>query len=87
MGGIAAAVVLGGCSCEHNDQVHRLVDVFAARAGPEAVEAERGLGSKPAAAPHPAADGGGGMVAWRDWHYHESIHERLPLSTPAPTTQ
>jgi hypothetical protein len=49
MGGIAA-VVLGGF-CKHNNQVHRLVDMFAARAGPEAeAETEAGLNSKPAAA-------------------------------------
>ena len=42
------AVVLGEF-CEHNDQVHRLVDMFAARVGPEA-EAVTGLDSKSAAA-------------------------------------
>jgi hypothetical protein len=48
MRGTTLAVVLGGF-CEHNDQVRRLVDMFAARAGPEA-EAETDLDSKPPAA-------------------------------------
>jgi hypothetical protein len=45
-----AAMALGGWGsaiCEHNDQVHRLFDMFAARAGPEA-EAETSCDSKPA---------------------------------------
>jgi hypothetical protein len=47
MGGILTAVVLGGL-CEPNDQLHRLVDMFAARAGPGA-EAETRPDSKSAA--------------------------------------
>jgi hypothetical protein len=71
-----AAVVLGGF-WEHNDQVHRLVDMFAARVGPEA-EAETGLDSKSAAAyERHRIRLRMAVGAWRD--YHEPIHARLPF--------
>jgi hypothetical protein len=85
------SVILGGFCEQHkhtNDQVHRLVDMFAARAGPEA-EAETGPDSNPVAAYERhrirlrMAAG-----AWRD--YHESIHARLPFihsSTDNAATQ
>jgi hypothetical protein len=79
-GGIAA-VVLGGF-CEHSDRVHRLVNMFAAGAGPGNQRSgdggRAGLDSKPAAAYERhrirlrMAAG-----AWRD--YHGSIHAPLPF--------
>ena len=73
--GVSAIVV--GAFCEHNDQVHSLVNLLAAKAGPGA-ETETGLDNKSAVAFEKhrirlrMAAG-----AWRD--YHESIHARLPF--------
>ena len=75
LGGVSAIVV--GAFCEHNDQVHSLVNLLAAKAGPGA-ETETGLDNKSAVAFEKhrirlrMAAG-----AWRD--YHESIHARLPF--------
>ena len=73
MGGITAVVLSG--FCEHNNQVHKLVDMFATRAGPEA-EAETGLDSKSVVA-YERHCIRLRMVAGAWYDYHESIHVRL----------
>jgi hypothetical protein len=76
LGGASAIVV--GAFCEHNDQVHSLADLLAAKAGP-GTETETGLDNKSAVAFEKhrirlrMAAG-----AWRD--YHEPIHARLPFA-------
>jgi hypothetical protein len=83
VGGASAIVV--GAFCEHNDQVHSLVDLLAAKAGPVA-ETETSLDNKSAVAFEKhrirlrMAAG-----AWRD--YHGPIHARHPSPAPAPPTQ
>jgi hypothetical protein len=79
--GVASAIVVGAF-CEHNDQVHSLVDASSlpSKAGPGA-ETETGLDNKSAVVFEKhrirlrMAAG-----AWRD--YHESIHARLPFVHP-----
>jgi hypothetical protein len=81
LGGVSAIVV--GAFCEHNDQVHSLMNLLAAKAGPGA-EADTGLDNKSAVAfekheaphPHPAADGGGGMARL------PRIYSRAPALRP-----
>jgi hypothetical protein len=76
LGGVSA-IVVGAFFYEHNDQVHSLVNLLAAKAGPGA-ETETGLDNKSAVAFEKhrirlrMAAG-----AWRD--YRESIHARLPF--------
>jgi hypothetical protein len=80
VGGITAVVGPRCGFCEHNEQVHRLVDVFAARAGLGAeaeAEAETGLDSNPAAAYERIRHGATTM---------DLFTRTCPLSTRAPTT-
>jgi hypothetical protein len=76
-----ASAIVVGAFCEHNDQVHSLVDLLAAKTGPGA-ETETCLDNKSAVAFEKhrirlrMATG-----AWRD--YHESIHAFRYLSVCA----
>jgi hypothetical protein len=87
LGGASAIVV--GAFCEHNDQVHSLMNLLAAKAGPGAeTEEETGLDNKSAVAfeKHRMHRSGCG---WR--REHGAITTNLftracPSSTPAPPT-
>jgi hypothetical protein len=69
LGGVSA-IVVGAPFCEHNDQVHGLVPCEpprqrAAKAGPGSRDGDsprQQIRGGFREAPHPAADGGGGMA-------------------------